>query len=230
MHTLQCKRDRIFCDRQQFLMAMSAISKLSKEVLGPISKETYPMFLSTEDAVFNVFATDEYVPRVLPRPKMCCHDEICDIIADEAISVPAKLASLHISVWGSEQYLEPCLEPLKLITKVLAIQKPSNSGMNNVYVAGMGIAGLFASRQMMLSAVPNGNVREGYRQIKEFLEHYAKEKKHEKERLVMRELEAEKKTEQTRRDVGNEPDRLQNHSLGKPRSSSRLRQVHHPSV
>ena len=186
MFTMRHKGYAIINNKLKYSMAMSAISNLSTELLGTVDNKTFPMFLNTTVTCFDVFATDVYMPHAIFKKKMYHHSEIRGIIRED-VNISAELAALHTSVWGSNCYIDHCIEALKLIAKVdAANDHTSNVNINDLYVAGMAIARFFASQQMMLSAVPAGNPVKGYYHITRFLEEYTKERESENQKMAMK--------------------------------------------
>lgn len=165
----------IIGNRLKYSMAMSAISNLSMELLGPAQKITSSMFYQTSPRIFNVFATEIYMPRPLSRSKLHYQDEIIDIVENPHATVSKNVSDLHTEVWGSRQYIDPCIDTLKLITEVS--KELSHVDLNHLYVAGMAISGLMASHQMLSSAVPSGSVIQGGTYMNEFLEDVRKRKR-----------------------------------------------------
>ena len=167
MFTMNHRGMDIIGHRLKYSMAMSAISNLTTELLGPPQKTTSSMFCHTSASIFNIFATDVYMPHALPRNKLQYENEIIDILENQRVTVSDKVSDLHMQVWGAMRYIDPCLDTLKLITKVS--ETLSRVDLKHLYVAGMAISGLMASHQMLSTAVHSGSVIEGYNHIQEFL-------------------------------------------------------------
>lgn len=184
MFMMKCRGMAIIGDKLKYSLAMSAILSLSKELFGPVSENTSPMFFNTSVVVFDVFPTEVYVPHTIPRLKLYHQDAICSIIGDDDADVSNEVVALHTAVWGSQHYIEPCLDTLKLITKVSEGQNLSNINLKHVYVAGMAMSGLLASHQMMMAAVPDGSIHHGYQYIMKFLEEYVKVRLADNERIM----------------------------------------------
>lgn len=169
----------IIGDRLNYSLAMSAILNISSELLGPVKDTTASMFSNTPLNVFHIFATEVYMPHALPRPNLYCQDVMLDIIEDENATVSTKVASLHTKVWGSNAYVNPCSDTLKLITTVSQAmsQSMSDTTLQHLYVAGMAISGLLASHQMLSNAMPDANVLKGWQYIKEVLQIWCRKKR-----------------------------------------------------
>ena len=156
----------------KYRMAMSAISNLADELLGPLDDSTSSIFSTTSPSAFNVFATDIYIPHIIPRQPLHHQATLLDIINTKGASVDVEVAEMHSTLWGSTSYIQPCSEPLKLISKVSKAPDSQNLQMSlsDVYVAAMAISGLLASNQMIVTAVKTGNMRKGYKHIMDFVE------------------------------------------------------------
>jgi hypothetical protein len=227
MFTMRRRGMDIIGDKLKYSLAMAAISSLSTELLGPVSENTYPMFFNTSMALFDVFATDVYMPHTLTRPKMYRHDEICDIIRDYDVDVSSEVAALHTIVWGSNRYIEPCLDTLRFITWLS--ERRCHVNVIDLYVAGMAIFGLLASHQMMSSAMPTGSVVNGYRHITESLEDYVKERRKEEERIAIQQQQQQQpqheknrppRRSRSRSSSHQQPGQQPHHLPGRSRSSS----------
>ena len=182
MFTFRRRGMDIIGDKLKYSLAMSAVTSLCTDLLGPVSENTYPMFFNTSTGVFDVFATQVYLPHILPRQRLYHHTELCDIIGKGTARVSSIVSALHAKIWGSPHYIQPCLETLQFITTVSIALGPRHSfSLDDLYIAGMAMSGLLASHQMMSCAVPAGCLQEGYRHIADFLEDYANESETEDE-------------------------------------------------
>lgn len=173
MFTMSRRGMEIIGDSMKYSLAMAAISILSSELLDP-THGTSSMFSQTSASIFNTFATELHMPNAVPRKKLHNQDEILDIIENNHATVSEQVSRLHIDVWGSTQYIQPCSDTLKLITKVS--ESFSLADVKHLYVAGMAISGLLASRQMISTALPDANVMQGEQYITVFLQNYAGKK------------------------------------------------------
>lgn len=174
----------IIGDQLKYSLALSAICNLSNELLGPVQDLTSSMFSNTPTSVFDIFATEVYIPHPLPRKNLCHQDEMLEIIEHEESTVSEIVASLHTRVWGSRQYISPCSDTLKLITRVSEARPHVH--LEHLYVACMAMSGLLASHQMMVSAVPTGSLVDGYQHIAAFLDEFARDREAKQKGLLHR--------------------------------------------
>lgn len=170
MFMMNMKGPEIIGDQLKYRLAMSSISSISDELLGPVDNTTLSMFSKTLPNVFDFFATELYIPHLLPRPKLYQQDTVIEIINKDDAPVDTDIAELHIQIWGTDAYIEPFSDTLRLISVVSKAGVHAHVHMKDVYVAGMAISGLMASCQMISTAVQSGNIEAGHTHIMAYVD------------------------------------------------------------